>query len=161
MPRKIHQKTETQYSTSGGLRMTRQRKVILEELTKLRTHPSAEEIYEVVRKRLPHISMGTVYRNLETLSELGEITKLEFGGTIKRFDGNAEDHYHIRCSLCDRVVDAPMAQLERIEDHLSTATEFKIFGHRLEFYGLCPSCAMHMISPGLKKLREIKKDTPP
>jgi Fe2+ or Zn2+ uptake regulation protein len=154
-------KVDAQQSSPSALRMTRQRKVILEELTKLMTHPSAEEIYEVVRKRLPHISMGTVYRNLEILSELGEITKLEFGGTIKRFDPNAEEHYHIRCSLCDRVVDAPMAQLERIEEHLSATTEFKIFGHRLEFYGLCPTCATHMISPGLKKLKETKKDSPP
>jgi Fe2+ or Zn2+ uptake regulation protein len=145
------------FTIATGLRMTRQRKVILEELNKLMTHPSAEEIYEVVRERLPRISLGTVYRNLETLSELGEITKLEFGGTIKRFDPDPEEHYHIRCSLCDRVVDAPMAQLERIEDKLSEETEFKIIGHRLEFYGLCPACAEHMISPGLKKLEVIEK----
>lgn len=148
------------FNIPTGLRMTRQRKVILEELNKLMTHPSAEEVYEVVRKRLPHISLGTVYRNLETLSELGEITKLEFGGTIKRFDPNPEEHYHIRCSLCDHVVDAPMAQLEHIEDQLSAETEFKIIGHRLEFYGLCPACAAHMISPGLKKLEDIQKTQP-
>jgi Fur family ferric uptake transcriptional regulator len=138
--------------------MTRQRKVILEELNKLMTHPSAEEVYEVVRKRLPRVSLGTVYRNLETLSELGEITKLEFGGTLKRFDPNPEEHYHIRCSLCDRVVDAPMAQLDHIEGLLSKETEFKIIGHRLEFYGLCPICAAHMISPGLNKLKNTEKE---
>lgn len=148
------------FTIYSGLRMTRQRKVILEELNKLMHHPSAEEVYEVVRKRLPRISLGTVYRNLETLSELGEITKLEFGGTIKRFDPNPQEHYHIRCNLCDRVADAPMAQLERIEDQLSTETEFKIIGHRLEFYGLCSDCAEHMISPGLKKLENIEKAKP-
>lgn len=130
--------------------MTRQRKVILEELQKMMMHPSAEEVYDVVRKRLPRISLGTVYRNLEILSELGEITKLEFGGTIKRFDPDPNEHYHIRCSLCDKVVDAPMGLLDHIEDHLSEKTEFKIIGHRLEFYGLCPECAAHMVSPGLK-----------
>lgn len=140
-----------------GMRMTRQRKVILQELRKLMSHPSAEEVYAAVRKRLPRISLGTVYRNLETLSELGEITKLEFGGTIKRFDPNPQEHYHIRCSVCDLVVDAPMAQLEHIEDHLSKETQFRIIGHRLEFYGLCPECVTHMISPGLKKLEDIEK----
>lgn len=135
------------------LRMTRQRRVILEEVKKLMTHPSAEEVYETVRKRLPRIGLGTVYRNLETLSELGEITKLEFGGTIKRFDGNTEKHYHIRCSVCDRVEDAPMALLKNIESALAEQTEYKIIGHRLEFYGLCPECGEHMISPGLKKFR--------
>jgi Fur family ferric uptake transcriptional regulator len=145
------------FANRAGLRMTRQRKVILEELQHMMTHPSAEEVYDVVRKRLHRISLGTVYRNLEILSELGEITKLEFGGTIKRFDPNPEDHYHIRCSLCDKVVDAPMALLDHVEAHLSKKTEFKIIGHRLEFYGLCPECAAHMISPGLKKLEELKK----
>jgi Fur family ferric uptake transcriptional regulator len=59
--------------------MTRQRRVILEELRKVNTHPSADEIYEIVRKRLPRISLGTVYRNLEILSESGDIQKLEPG----------------------------------------------------------------------------------
>lgn len=139
---------------AGLVRMTRQRKVILEELRRSTTHPSAEEVYEVVRKRLPRISLGTVYRNLEKLTELGEITKLTFGGNSNRFDPVSEAHYHIRCSLCDRVVDAPMAQIDHIEEHLSRKTDFKIIGHRLEFYGLCPECATHMISPGLKKLKE-------
>ena len=60
-----------------NFRMTRQRGIILEELRKINTHPSADEIYERVRKHLPRISLGTVYRNLEILSELGEIQKLE------------------------------------------------------------------------------------
>ncbi|MDP3286289.1 MAG: transcriptional repressor, partial [Desulfobacterales bacterium] len=68
-------------------RMTRQRAVILEELKKVKTHPGADEIYEMVRKRLPRISLGTVYRNLEVLSELREIQKFEHVGTLKRFDG--------------------------------------------------------------------------
>jgi Fur family ferric uptake transcriptional regulator len=67
--------------------MTRQRKVILEELRNVDTHPSADEIYEMVRKRLPHISLGTVYRNLEILSETGAIQKLELGCAQKKFDG--------------------------------------------------------------------------
>ena len=70
-----------------NLRMTRQRRVILEELRKVKTHPSADEIYEIVRKRLPRISLGTVYRNLEILSESGDIQKLEPGCSLKRFDG--------------------------------------------------------------------------
>ena len=58
-----------------NLRMTRQRKVILEELCKVDTHPSADEVYALVRKRLPRISLGTVYRNLEILAESGDIQK--------------------------------------------------------------------------------------
>jgi Fur family ferric uptake transcriptional regulator len=72
--------------------MTRQRRVILEELRKVDTHPSADEVYEMVRKRLPRISLGTIYRNLEILSETGEIQRLETGSHLKRFDGRADDH---------------------------------------------------------------------
>ena len=130
----------------SNLRMTRQRKIILEELRKVRTHPGADEIYTMVRRRLPRISLGTVYRNLEILSELGEIQKLEMGGTLKRFDGFAEPHYHIRCTGCGRVVDAPIVPLAKVESELDGKTDFKIFGHRLEFIGLCPDCTRRQSS---------------
>ena len=123
-----------------NLRMTRQRKVILEELRKVVTHPSADEVYEMVRKRLPRISLGTVYRNLEILSETGEIQKLEFGCNLKRFDGIARDHYHIRCLHCDRVIDAPTGFDLIVKHESKTANGFKIIGHRLEFLGICPDC---------------------
>jgi Fur family ferric uptake transcriptional regulator len=121
--------------------MTRQRKVILEELRKLNTHPSADEIYEVVRHRLPRISLGTVYRNLEVLSELGEIQKLELSGLLKRFDWDTKKHYHIRCVRCSRVDDAPIAPLNQLDNELYGATVFEIIGHNLEFTGLCPECS--------------------
>jgi len=120
--------------------MTRQRKVILEELRKVVTHPSADEVYEMVRKRLPRISLGTVYRNLEILSANGEIQKLELGGKLKRFDGIADNHYHIRCLHCHRVVDAPADFDVAVNHDLKSVTDFKIIGHRLEFIGICPDC---------------------
>ena len=123
-----------------NLRMTRQRKVILEELRKVETHPSADEVYEMVRKRLPRISLATVYRNLEILSAKGEIQKLELGCTLKRFDGIAENHYHIRCLQCDRVVDAPEDVDVAVNHDLKNATKFKIVGHKLAFIGICPDC---------------------
>ena len=121
--------------------MTRQRQIILEELRKVDTHPSADQVYETVRKRLPRISLGTVYRNLEILSELGEIQKLELGGDLKRFDRKPNKHYHIRCMNCGRVDDAPIAPLNQVEDELYGATVYTIIGHRLEFEGLCPQCS--------------------
>ena len=122
-------------------RMTQQRKVILQEVCKnIEAHLTADELYERVRKVLPRISLGTVYRNLEILTELGEIQKLELSGTINRFDGDARKHYHIRCMRCGRVDNAPVAPLKQIEDELYGATVFTIIGHRLEFMGLCPEC---------------------
>ena len=123
--------------------MTRQRQVILEELRKVDTHPSADEIYEMVRKRLPRISLGTVYRNLEILAESGEIQKLELGCSLKRFDGVASDHYHIRCLECDRVTDAPGGSDVFISHDLKNNSDYKIIGHKLEFIGICPACLDH------------------
>ncbi len=114
--------------------------MILEVLRKNKTHPSADELYEKVRKRLPRISLGTVYRNLEVLSELGEIQKLEISGTMKRFDGNPDKHYHIRCINCNRLDDVPIACLDNFESRLSGSTDYKVTGHRLEFLGICPAC---------------------
>jgi Fe2+ or Zn2+ uptake regulation protein len=123
------------------MRMTQQRKIILEEVRKVNTHPSADEIYEMVRLRLPRISLGTVYRNLEILSELGEIQKLQLSGSLKRFDWNTKKHYHIRCVRCNRVDDVPIAPLNQIEDEVYESTVFEIIGHNLEFVGLCPKCS--------------------
>ena len=127
----------------SNLRMTQQRQVILEELRNVNTHPSADEIYEMVRKRLPRISLGTVYRNLEILCASGEIQKLEFGCSLKRFDGVATDHYHIRCLDCDRVIDAPPGFDVCVTHELSKYTDFKIIGHKLEFIGICQACLNH------------------
>ncbi|MHB0886048.1 MAG: Fur family transcriptional regulator [Bacillota bacterium] len=123
-------------------RMTRQRQIILEELRKVTSHPTADEVYEMVRKRMPHISLGTVYRNLELLSGVGEIQTLELAGTQKRFDGNPANHYHARCLKCGRVtdLDLPVKALNGLEDVIAEASGFKVVGHRLKFLGLCPRC---------------------
>jgi Fur family ferric uptake transcriptional regulator len=123
------------------MRMTKQRRLILEELRNRNNHPTADLIYEKVRKKLPKISLGTVYRNLEILTCLGEIQTLELSGCQKRYDGVPHKHYHIRCLHCGRVDDAPIAPLQQLEDALYEATVYTIMGHRLEFMGLCPECS--------------------
>jgi Fur family ferric uptake transcriptional regulator len=126
--------------------MTHQRQVILEEVSNNHLHLSADEIYARVRKRLPRVSLGTVYRNLDILSSEGFIKKLEpgHGHSQMLFDGNTDDHYHIICINCGKVEDAPTAPLdesvEGLEKILGNLTMYGIFGHRLEFIGLCPAC---------------------
>jgi Fur family ferric uptake transcriptional regulator len=124
----------------SSLRMTRQRRVILEELAKTDSHPTADELYEMVRKRLPKISLGTVYRNLEAMAELGIIRKLELASAQKRFDHQTENHYHVRCECCGRVADVMAEPSEDLEDVARAATDFEITGYQLEFTGLCPKC---------------------
>ena len=126
--------------------MTRQREMILEEIRRAKSHPSADEVYWMVRKRLPRISLGTVYRNLEILSELGKIRKLDLGGDSKRYDWDTNMHYHIRCLECGQVDNAPIAPLKTVEDELHQATVYTIIGHKLVFEGLCPACTQKAAS---------------
>jgi len=122
------------------LRMTHQREVILDELGRSKNHPTADTLYERVKKRLPRISLATVYRNLEILSEAGMIKKLEISGRQKRFDWDLEEHNHIFCVQCRRVDNI---ELDR-DQHLSLPTDqdlgYQIAGCRVEFFGVCPRC---------------------
>ena len=126
--------------TAPKMRMTMQRKVILDELNKLKTHPTAGELCQIVREKLPRISLGTVYRNLEILSRQGIIQKLDVSGTEMRFDGTVENHYHMRCISCGKVDDVELDTLRDLEDAVNQKTSFKVLSHRLEFVGVCPAC---------------------
>ncbi len=122
------------------MRITNQREIILEELKRLKTHPTADELYEVVKKRLPRISLATVYRNLEQLSEAGIINKLEYGGRQKRFDGNISPHSHIFCIKCGKISDVELDEKIEIKKIIKDPKGFLIFEDRFEFCGLCPEC---------------------
>jgi len=136
-------------NSKSPLRMTRQRKVILDELRKVTSHPTADEIYNMVRRRLPGISLGTVYRNLEILSDSGMIQKLETSGSARRYDGNPKVHYHVRCVRCERVDDLPVSTLPVLESAIRKGCGYEILGYRLEFIGVCPKC---------QKLPETRKE---
>ncbi len=129
-------------------RMTQQRRVILETLRILRTHPTADEVYAVVRRRLPRISLGTVYRNLDELTRCGLIRKLDMGGAPARFDGDTAAHCHIRCLRCVRLDDVSVKSAKVHLQAVSHATGYQVFGYRLEFEGLCPECRTKEASNG-------------
>jgi len=121
-------------------RNTPQRRIVLEELQKSTSHPTAVELYQIVRSRLPSISLGTVYRNLELLSRTGIIQKLELGGAQVRFDGNPNCHRHVRCIRCGRVDDLDGLPDNLIMETPKEAGGYKIIGHRMEFVGICADC---------------------
>ncbi|MFO7605430.1 MAG: transcriptional repressor [Desulfurivibrionaceae bacterium] len=126
--------------TKKILRMTNQRRVILEELSKIYFHPTASDVYDIVRKKLPNVSLGTVYRNLDLLSSCRTIQKLDFGEPHKRFDGNPEPHYHINCSRCGRVDDAPIELKPELEKEAEKISGYQIDSHHISYSGLCPDC---------------------
>lgn len=121
-------------------RMTKQRRLILEVLRSTKTHPTADWIYDRVREDLPNISLGTVYRNLKVLQELGEINELNYGSSYSRFDGVPMDHYHFCCEECGGVYDVEMDIHPSINDEVEDVTGFIVNQHRCEFYGLCLDC---------------------
>jgi Fur family ferric uptake transcriptional regulator len=122
------------------LRMTRQRQAILEALRSLETHPTAQEVHDQVRRRLPHVSLATVYRNLETLSAHGLIGKLELAFPQRRYDGEVGKHYHVCCIRCGRVDDVPISPVAHLEEAVGRISGYNVVGHRLEFEGVCPRC---------------------
>ncbi|WP_446008434.1 Fur family transcriptional regulator [Candidatus Electrothrix sp.] len=122
------------------VRLTTQRQILLEELSKVNTHPTACELYKMVQKRLPRIGLGTVYRNLEIMVDSGIILKLELGGEQKRFDATTEPHYHVRCTVCGKMDDVTLQVQEEITKKAAEKTSYKIIGHLLEFTGECPDC---------------------
>ncbi|HBT96622.1 MAG TPA: transcriptional repressor [Desulfobulbaceae bacterium] len=126
--------------TSSNMRLTTQRQVILEELTKVSSHPTANEIYDMVRKRLPRIGLGTIYRNLELMAESGTIRKLETGGNQKRFDAITTPHHHIRCAACGCVRDVHIIQSPHLDALAAEATGYRITGHSIQFSGYCQDC---------------------
>lgn len=121
-------------------RITNQREVILEELRSVKTHPTADELFVQVRRRLPRVSLATVYRNLEWLAAQGLVQKIEVGGRQMRFDGNPQAHYHIRCRDCGKVDDLDVDPLPNLENLIGPVCDYEVLGHRLEFTGICPAC---------------------
>ena len=124
----------------SNMRLTSQRQIILEELKKVKSHPTADEMYDMVRKKLPRIGLGTVYRNLELLAKLGIIRKLEVDGKQKRFDGDITPHYHIRCIKCSRVDDIFIKMDRGLEKSAASCCDYKILDHHVQFSGICSKC---------------------
>ncbi|MFW6030848.1 MAG: Fur family transcriptional regulator [Halanaerobiales bacterium] len=121
-------------------RMTKQRKKILEVLKNTNCHPTADWIYEQVREEIPNISLGTVYRNLNVLKEMGKIMELNYGSDHSRFDGVPENHYHFRCIECGKVVDLDLDVKDELEEKAAEEISGEIDYHRTEFFGYCDEC---------------------
>lgn len=128
------------------LRMTNQREIILRELKKSQRHLSADELYDIVKKFMPRISLATVYRNLEILSETGVIRKLEISGRQKRFDFDVSDHDHIYCIMCHKVDNLNIARKSVDSEQLGVEAGYSITGYRVEVIGICPECRKKEIS---------------
>ncbi len=117
-----------------------QRMTILEVLKGVKTHPSADWIYDEVRKKLPHISKGTIYRNLKVLEEDGAILVLNVDGVVGKYEIRQNNHYHFICEKCGTIIDLNGPTETKLNMKYAKKTGFKITHHQLEFRGLCKDC---------------------
>ena len=121
-------------------RNTIQRTFVLEAVNKLHCHATADEIYNEIAKKHPTISRATVYRNLNLLSEMGEIRRLEIPGSADRFDHINSNHCHVKCEVCGRVFDVDMDFVSGLESGIRDAHGFDFTGYDIIFHGVCPEC---------------------
>lgn len=124
----------------SGVRITPQRHAVLEYLLMSMTHPTADDIYKALESKFPNMSVATVYNNLRILGEIGLVRELTYGDDSSRYDSNMNDHYHIVCEDCGKVVDFHYPKLDEIESLAERVSGFEISEHRLELYGKCKGC---------------------
>lgn len=123
-----------------ALKYSRQREAIKEFLMATKEHPTADTVYLNVRKEFPNISLGTVYRNLTLLADMGDIVRLHLGDGTDHFDACTEPHYHFVCTECGSVTDLQVDTLDTINELAGAGFDGHIHGHVTYFYGTCGNC---------------------
>ena len=116
-----------------------QRQLVMDALKSL-DHPTAQDVYTEIRKTYPHMSLGTVYRNLQKMSQDGMLRRLDFPDSPDRFDIHLEPHQHIHCTQCGGYFNINEDSLGDIDRGVEQATGFVVKGHRILFNGICPAC---------------------
>jgi len=138
MEPRVHQAVDQ--LKSGGVRMTPQRYAILEYLMETDVHPTADDIFQTLSPQYPSLSVATVYNNLKLFVEAGLVRELTYGDDSSRFDADLSDHYHAICTVCGSMVDFEHPPVKAVEEEAERSTGFLVQGHRMEIYGICPTC---------------------
>lgn len=129
--------------TGSNFKLTTQRKLILKILLEnLHEHPSAEEIYQMVRDQNPRVGLATVYRTLELFCELGILHELNFDNNCRRYELEQGDrhHHHLICLKCNKIVEFNDYILKDLEGDIQSRYNFDVVDHRIKFYGYCSDC---------------------
>lgn len=121
-------------------RNTIQKQVILNAVRELKNHPTSEDIYNYIKPNFPSISLGTVYRNLNLLSENNEIQKISIVDDVIRFDHITHEHYHFQCEKCQKILDLPMEYKTFLNSEVENEYNIKIKKHDIIFTGVCRDC---------------------
>ena len=122
------------------IKYSRQRESIVNFLASRTDHPTAETIYLNIKKDFPNISLGTVYRNLSLLEEIGQIIKISTGSGPDHYDFNTAPHYHFICRACNQVMDIDMDFENSLLEQVKEATDLNVESGSVSLTGLCPEC---------------------
>lgn len=122
------------------IKYSKQREAIKTFLASTKEHPTADQVYMHVREEFPNISLGTVYRNLNLLAELGEVVKITTPDGADRFDGCTRPHYHVLCVKCGRLTNLETAELMPFNEMAGKHFSGKIHSHDAMFFGVCEKC---------------------
>ncbi|WP_027702604.1 Fur family transcriptional regulator [Metaclostridioides mangenotii] len=122
------------------MKFSKQRDMILEAVRENDIHPTADYIYEKLKKDNPNLSLGTVYRNLSQLSVNGLINKVSFPGEPDRFDAILSKHYHFKCNVCGKVLDIESDNLLNLNDCIAREKGINITSSNISFRGICSDC---------------------
>lgn len=125
-----------------GLKVTPQRVAVYKALIRTDTHPTAEEVYKMVRRDISSISLDTVNRTLLTLAEIGAAFQVEGTGQPRRYDGGMEDHQHFRCIKCGKIVDFHYEPFDNIEVPAHLQGQFQVMRKTVYLEGICRSCSI-------------------
>lgn len=125
-----------------NLKHSKQRDSIMEFLRERKDHPTADIVYTNVRKTFPNISLGTVYRNLTLLADIGEIARIRVGDGVDHFDADTSLHYHFICKECNSVIDLDMENMAEMNERANRNFDGLIEGHITYFYGKCGNCSI-------------------
>lgn len=129
-----------------NLKHSKQRDSIKEFLEGRKDHPTADTVYMNVRKSFPNISLGTVYRNLTLLADIGEIARIRVGDGVDHFDADTSPHYHFICNECNSVIDLDMEDTNSLTELAGKNFGGSIEGHVTYFYGRCENCCKQATS---------------
>jgi len=122
-----------------GVPLTHQRLAVYEELSARHDHPSAESLYETLKKDYPSLSLATVYKTLQTLHAMGMVARVDSPTAQARYDAIVDTHHHAVCTSCGRIEDLFDPRLDALPS--PKAEGFQVSGHSVHFHGLCAKCA--------------------
>lgn len=122
------------------IKYSRQREAIKDMLCNRYDHPTAEQLYSDLKPDYPKLSLGTVYRNLSLLVNMGEAIRISTNSESERYDGNVHNHYHMACTKCGSVIDVDLPVNDALESLAEEVTNAEIKTHSLIFYGICKNC---------------------